>query len=329
MAGLTAEQFRKLLPNANNEPITKALATGLNAIRGVLDPYKIPESVPLLGGQSAADLTGLTGAHGVVQDFSRGNLQSGDMRMFDLLGLGAGVAPAARTAVKGGGLLGKEALRQMNEGTGLLSKLVPDPRQYAVTKTDYEKAFDLAQKRAALPIEKGGLGLPATNTAMDRAKAMGHTEPLYRGTTSEETHFIPSNMHEHGIEGISTAPNPDYASFHGDMVMPLLGKRGAEKDFFEIIDDFENLTGKDFSDSSEKEFTNFAKNQNVDISILNDPFGGIDYRYLNPANLRSRFAAFDPFRRNESDVLAAMVAAPIGLLGIQKEKPKKKRGKKD
>ena len=130
MAGLTAEQFRKLLPNANNEPITKALATGLNAIRGVLDPYKIPESVPLLGGQSAADLTGLTGAQGVVQDFSRGNLQYGDMRMFDLLGLGAGVAPAARTAVKGGGLLGKEALRQMNEGTGLLSKLVPDPRQY-------------------------------------------------------------------------------------------------------------------------------------------------------------------------------------------------------
>ena len=130
MAGLTAEQFRKLFPNANNEPITKALATGLNAVSTPMNEYRLPEGVPLLGGQSAADLTGLTGAQGVVQDFSRGNLQSGDMRMFDLLGLGSGVAPAARTAVKGGGLLGKEALRQMNEGTGLLSRLAPDPRQY-------------------------------------------------------------------------------------------------------------------------------------------------------------------------------------------------------
>ena len=130
MAGLTAEQFRKLFPQANNEPITKALSTGLSAISTPMNQYRLPEGVPLLGGQSAADLTGLTGAQGVVQDFSRGNLQSGDMRMFDLLGLGAGVAPAARAAVKGGGLLGKEALRQMNEGTGLLSKLAPDPRQY-------------------------------------------------------------------------------------------------------------------------------------------------------------------------------------------------------
>ena len=130
MAGLTAEQFRKLLPQANNEPITKALATGINAVSTPMNQYKLPEGVPLLGGQSAADLTGLTGAQGVVQDFSRGNLQSGDMRMFDLLGLGAGVAPAARTAVKGGGLLGKEALRQMNEGTGLLGKVAIDPRQF-------------------------------------------------------------------------------------------------------------------------------------------------------------------------------------------------------
>lgn len=128
MAAMTAAQFREMFPNANNEPITKALATGLNAVREGLDPYKIPESVPLLGGQSAADLTGFTGAAGVVEDFSRGNLQSGDMRMFDLLGLAAGVAPAARTVVKGGGLLGKEALRQMNEGTGLLGRGTINPR---------------------------------------------------------------------------------------------------------------------------------------------------------------------------------------------------------
>ena len=143
MAGLTAKQFKNLLPQANNEPVTSTLATVLNAVKGVFDPYKIPEGVPLLGGQSAADLTGLTGAQGVVQDFSRGNLQSGDMRMFDLLGLGAGVAPAARTAVKGGGLLGKEALEQMNNNRGLLSKMTIDPRQYMATKSVAEDGYKL------------------------------------------------------------------------------------------------------------------------------------------------------------------------------------------
>ncbi|HEY7865874.1 MAG TPA: hypothetical protein VIC51_07695 [Psychromonas sp.] len=134
MATLTAEQFRKMFPQANNEPVTGALATGLQAIADPLNQYRLPESMPAVGGMSAADFTGLTGAQGVLQDFSRGNLQSGDMRMFDLLGLGAGAAPAARTALKGGGLLGKEALRQMNEGTGLLGKVAINPRQYVVQK---------------------------------------------------------------------------------------------------------------------------------------------------------------------------------------------------
>jgi hypothetical protein len=107
----------------------------LQAIADPLNQYRLPESMPLVGGMSAADFTGLTGAQGVLQDFSRGNLQSGDMRMFDLLGLGAGAVPVAKTALKGGGLLGKEALRQMNEGTGLLGKTTIDPRMYVTSKT--------------------------------------------------------------------------------------------------------------------------------------------------------------------------------------------------
>jgi hypothetical protein len=55
-----------------------------------------------------------------------------------LLGLGAGAVPVAKTALKGGGLLGKEALRQMNEGTGLLSKLVPDQKMYALPPAKYQ-----------------------------------------------------------------------------------------------------------------------------------------------------------------------------------------------
>jgi hypothetical protein len=142
MATLTAEQFRKMFPQANNEPVTRVLGRGLQAIADPLNQYRLPESTPLIGGISAADFTGLTGAQGVLQDFSKGNLQSGDMRMFDLLGLGAGAVPVAKTALKGGGLLGKEALRQMNEGTGLLGKATIDSR-INIVPVDVAKQFNM------------------------------------------------------------------------------------------------------------------------------------------------------------------------------------------
>lgn len=47
-----------------------------------------------------------------------------------------------------------------------------------------------------------------------------------------------------------------------------------------------------------------------------------------PNQIRSPNAAFDPFRRNEADILAGAVAAPVGLLAIDKEKTKKKRSNK-
>ena len=40
-------------------------------------------------------------------------------------------------------------------------------------ESDYSHAHKEAQKNAALPVEKGGLGLHKNNTAMDRANAMG------------------------------------------------------------------------------------------------------------------------------------------------------------
>jgi hypothetical protein len=44
-----------------------------------------------------------------------------------------------------------------------------------------DEALRIAQRNAALPISEGGLGLPAGNTAMDRAKAMGAID-YYHGT---------------------------------------------------------------------------------------------------------------------------------------------------
>lgn len=45
-----------------------------------------------------------------------------------------------------------------------------------------EEALRLAQQRAALPVSQGGLGLPANNTAQQRAQAMGFDNPMFHET---------------------------------------------------------------------------------------------------------------------------------------------------
>ena len=54
-------------------------------------------------------------------------------------------------------------------------------------KGTQEDALLLAQQRAALPVEKGGLGLPAKNTPQQRAKAMGINTDAYHGTKQDIT----------------------------------------------------------------------------------------------------------------------------------------------
>jgi hypothetical protein len=63
-------------------------------------------------------------------------------------------------------------------------------RKYLLeSMTQYELAHKTAQKNAALPIEKGGLGLHHENTAHDRAKAMGFDTLAYHGTDNIFNNF--------------------------------------------------------------------------------------------------------------------------------------------
>jgi len=58
-----------------------------------------------------------------------------------------------------------------------------------------QEALDTAQRNAALPIEKGGLGLPKDNTPEMRAQAMGYDVDAYHGTnTGEILAFDPALM---------------------------------------------------------------------------------------------------------------------------------------
>jgi hypothetical protein len=57
-----------------------------------------------------------------------------------------------------------------------------------------QAALDLAQQRAALPVSQGGLGLPAGNTAEQRAAAMGFDTPALHGSGNPNINVFDPNL---------------------------------------------------------------------------------------------------------------------------------------
>jgi len=175
-----------------------------------------------------------------------------------------------------------------------------------------QAALDLAQQRAALPVEQGGLGLPATNTAADRAKAMGFDVEAYRGSTAKEiSHTNPiwwtedpsyaNTYAAHIVRPPIGQPDP-----YSGNVMPLLVKIGNEKQFEKFnaggvpLDPFSG-----FSSDIQTGLRRYPKND------LTGELGGKVWEAVSiPENVRSRFAAFDPFRRNAAIATAMGVALP-------------------
>ena len=263
------------------------VANFLSPVSEFLDRGKLPESIPLLGGISAADVTGVKGAESLVRDMSYGkspvrgatlNTVKVDPRLLDVAAVSGAMIPVGKA-------LGKAALKkaaeQVQNRTGF-ARFMPDTRTSVVPegasmpqrpKTEFEILHDTAQRNAALPVEQGGLGLPEGNAAMDRAGAMGFDTPAYHGTNVDLKEFIPSKNGRFG-EGIYTTNNPLDANGHAyksfsmeepSNVMPLLTQKP----------DLEYAGGA--------------------INVIN-----------KPADIRSRFAAFDPMRRHEADILAGV-----------------------
>ena len=74
-----------------------------------------------------------------------------------------------------------------------------------------------------------------------------------------------------------------------------------------------------------------VKIDRINEKLENSSWDGSNFIAMNPAVLRSRFAAFDPFRRNQNDILAGVgVGVPVssGLLDIENKKVPKKEKKK-
>lgn len=159
-------------------------------------------------------------------------------------------------------------------------------------KGPQEEAMLLAQQRAALPVEKGGLGLHPANTASERAAAMEFDIPTYHGTNAPNITAVDmskSNPSVQYMNGFFTADNPQLANNFGEIVMPLMQKKGVTL--------------------MEKRAARQAGLEVPELDTVYDKAKGILVTN-NPDNLRSRFAAFDPFRKTAATATAMGVAAP-------------------
>ena len=266
------------------------------------------------------------------------------------------IGPAAK-ALKGLVGMGAKTLKPAASAAEISKDFLQ--RQKAVSSgPDGAARMAIAQRNAALPIEQGGLGLPANNTAMDRAAAMGFDTDVFHGTSKDFLTFNPDKE-------VFAAELPEIANLYGkyrkgdgQRIMPLKirGKQltisdmddaGKNNQFGynlakklnlsddeiekllipqvrypngELIPGVKNSTTT-FSDLGEREIINRLPKYGIDrLKVIDmDDMGGPQTQYMLPAgsdNVRSSFAAYDPFRRTAA-VAAAMGAAAPDLLAGQ------------
>ena len=191
-----------------------------------------------------------------------------------------------------------------------------------------EEAMRLAQQRAALPVEQGGLGLPADNTPMDRAKAMEFD--YVRRSQRQKTPFNDVDY------AMFVEANGDY-----DDALDVVSSYGKSQWLGRAEEDVtkyqKNIVKAIRRNDLQREYNStaaaLARDANppdivdsaglwdapdlaaASIEALNDlGVKGVKTQdgavIWDPENIRSRFAAFDPFRKTAATAAAMGVAAP-------------------
>jgi len=209
-----------------------------------------------------------------------------------------------------------------------------------------QEALDIAQRNAAKPVSEGGLGLPPNNTAMDRAKAMGFNEIGYTGTARDFISYDPTKAagagsgSREGPLGAWLTDDPRVASTFaewssrgqgGDVVYPMMirGNKPYEVPAYSAIEDVLDANTK-FSrppyrmtqDKIDYEAAKKALAEKGDyVALRNTKTDSRDkpitqFLVTDPTAIRSRFAAFDPARINENNLLGYADPRLLGLLGL-------------
>jgi hypothetical protein len=222
-----------------------------------------------------------------------------------------------------------------------------------------KEALDKAQRNAALPVKEGGLGLPKNNTPEMRAEAMGYNTPAYHGTTVWEAEDgrklgdiqafnrlasteIVGRKPSIDQMGIWASDRPDelgagmYSGSQGAIYPLLLRMENPKTTSFEqMARTASNLSTNKALGATEvpkvsdvEPYRQLLKEQGYDSLMLKAKQGSpytefadqTGYVLLEPSQVRSRNAAFDPKRRNEADILAGVL--PLGLLADEEQRKK-------
>jgi len=212
-----------------------------------------------------------------------------------------------------------------------------------------DEALRLAQERAALPVEQGGLGLPVDNTPEQRAMAMGFdtSSPLFFGSTDDISaldkskigsrydysfgHHTTSSPEEASnyaqspdnmIQNFQSLPDKQVAS-EGGNVMPLVGRSDNPLQISTTQPAASMEADLNRYDIQRQLMEAINAGKPYDSVIIDALDGNKNFISLNPDNIRSRFAAFDPYRKSAAVAAAMGVAAP-DLMADEKQKPAKK-----
>lgn len=231
--------------------------------------------------------------------------------------------------------------------TGQALSNTPTPLALAVAPAAIAKAGKAAKGKKPLPREEAletarknaveMLGLPESNTAMDRARAMGFDVEAYHGTGLQPNFDDPSGLllnpdfrtfieTADGIPArsalfVSTSPKvaSGYAQRQEGQVLPVLIKSGKQSWSDAKGQHWKDYFGRHGVIEANARGSRSAGYDTYKIKNVIDPF---DSKYvevadtiavLNPANIRSRFAAFDPKRINDPDLLASLAAFGVGI----------------
>lgn len=223
--------------------------------------------------------------------------------------------------------------------------------------TEFEVNHLTAQRNAALPISEGGLGLPVNNTAMDRAKAMGFdTEKTwYHSTPYNFNEFSKTN--DIGYHFGDRWQANDRTRMGGGNIIPVHLKTKNTINTNDVYDrdaswqianemknkgivnedDLSNLWKENIPARYNEALSDLLKQKGIDSihydntvegilsSLRDNGEKNISAIVLSPNQIRSKFAAFDPFKRNEADILAGVGAGlPISSKLFNTEDKKKK-----
>ena len=198
--------------------------------------------------------------------------------------------------------------KQRAKSLGFMTQ--PSKEQYHLTRNDWENNIP--------DLTKSDLGFHTGS--IDQAN--------YRGKAFDDNavgqSVIPISPHKY----TNYLKLNDLGSFHADSIAPQLEKKkilakGKAKQIQSAIDNDWKLT-----DQYDQQMRDVLSQHDIDaIKYANEQEGeGLSYAHINPSMIRSRFAAFDPLRKNSSSIMASGLLGDLALKYANDDEPKYAEG---